>query len=131
LEDLLELALRVHVHRLEAEVFDVGLGFIDDETVDGFEAAIDIHGADQGLEGIRQGGRADTAAAGFLAFAHHEKIAEADGDGVNLEPLPRDEAGAHFCKLALGAIGKRLNRCSVNTSWRTASPRNSRRWLSK
>jgi hypothetical protein len=108
LKDLLQLALRVHVHGLEAQILDVGLGFLDDETADGFQTAIHVHGADEGLEGVCQCGGADTTAAGLLAFAHHKETAEADGNGVDLEPLAGNEAGAHFGQLAFGKVWKEI-----------------------
>ena len=108
LEDFLQFALGIHVHRLETEVFDIGLGLIDHETSDGLEAAIEVHGAHEGFEGVGEGGGADPAAAGFLALAHHEVTAEADGDGVDLETLAGDEAGAHFGQHPLRAIGEEI-----------------------
>ena len=68
------------------------LRFLKDEASDSFKVAVEIHGSDQGFEGIGESGGTRATAAGFLAFTHHEMAADADGNGVDLEAFAGDEA---------------------------------------
>ena len=90
------------------EVLNIGLSLAENELTDGLQVAVEVHGADEGFEGVGERGGADPAAAGFFTLAHHEVITQANGDGVNLEALPGYEARAHFGKLAFGKSGEAL-----------------------
>jgi len=78
LKDFLELTLRIHIHGLETQIFDVGLRFIDNEAADRLEATIEVHGPYKGLERVRERRGTHPAAARFLSFSHHQVIAEAN-----------------------------------------------------
>ncbi len=106
LEEFLEAAFGVVVGGVDLEVFEEFAGFGQDDAADGDEVAIQIHGADEGLEGIGKGAGAVAAAVGFFAAAHHEVAAEAEALGQEAEAVARDDAGADLGQVAFGKAGE-------------------------
>ena len=102
LQEFLETAFGVHVHRLVLEILDIRLGLPQDKLPHGFQIAVEKHGADQRLERVCQRGSPQTSAARLLAAAHHEVFADADRDGMHAQPLAGDQPGTHLGEVALG-----------------------------
>ena len=100
MEHFLQLAFRIVLGGFAGEGAKVVAGHAENEAADGFQIAVEIHGADQGLEGIGQSGGALASATGLLPATQHEVVAETKGRGVLFQALARDETGAEFGELS-------------------------------
>ena len=74
------------------------------EALGGFDAAVDIEGAYKRLAGIRQIGRIVASAAGALAAAQRQPVAEREAAGHALQRLAADERRVPLGKRALGLV---------------------------
>ena len=92
LEDLLELPLGIDLQRLLFESLEVVFHFLENETADCFQVAVEINRAEQGFERVAQGRIASPAAARFFAAAHQQMPAKIEAGGAHLERFARDEA---------------------------------------
>ena len=106
LEQLLEAAFWIGVGEGAFEPLEVLARFGEDDAAHGDVIAVEIHGADERLVGVGEGGGALTAAAGFLAASHHEIAAEIDIGGVHTEAFATDELGAQFGEVAFRVVGE-------------------------
>ena len=88
--------------QLAGELLD---GFADDQPADkipdGFQAAVEEEGADDGLDRIGEDGAFAAESGAVLAAAEAEVIAEADGGGHFCHVLAADQLGAHTGQFAL------------------------------
>ena len=108
LEELLQPALGVVVGRVDFEVFEKFASLGEDDPADRDEIAIEIHGSNQGLEGIGQRAGPVPTAVGFFAAAHHEIAAEGEPVGQDAQAVARNDAGADFCEVALAELREQI-----------------------
>ena len=106
LQDFLQAAFGVVVGRVDFEVFEEFAGLGQNDAADGHEIAVEIHRADERLEGIGERAGALAAAIGLLAAAHHQVAADAEALGEDVEAVAGDDAGADFGEVAFAEIGK-------------------------
>ncbi len=106
LEDFLEPSFGIVVVGVYLEVFEKFTRFGQNDTADGDKIAVEIHRADERLEGVGQRAGAVASAVGFFATAHHEVAAEVEAVGEDAESVAGDDAGADFREIAFGELGK-------------------------
>lgn len=102
LEDLLEVALGIDFHgRLLIQRIEMFAGLDKHEGLHHLQPAIEVHGANERLEGVGQGGRAPATPVVLVAAPHHQVIAEANPAGVLSERPAGDEPGAELGEVSL------------------------------
>ena len=92
LQQLLQLALGIDFQWLLFELLEVVLHFLENETADRFEIAVEVDRAEEGFEGVAQGRIALSASARLFAAAHQQMPAKIEAGRAHLEGFARDEA---------------------------------------
>ena len=92
MEQLLQLALGIDFQWLVFELFEVVFHFLENETPDGLEIAVEVNRAKERFKGIAQCGIASPATARFFAAAHQQVPAKIETGRAHLERFTRDEA---------------------------------------
>ena len=127
LQQFLEVAFRVDVDRLFRQLLEIGLRLRENEFPHRFQIAVQINRADGASNASAN---VDVRSRPPLASSPRPSKCNVRDRGV--APCIRNASRetsreTQFGQLSSASIRKLLNRYSVITSWRTASPRNSRR----
>ena len=92
LQQLLQLALGIDFQWLLFELLEFVFHFLENETPDGLEIAVEVNRANERFKGVAQRGIASPATARFFAAAHQQVPAKIEAGRVHLERFTRDEA---------------------------------------
>ena len=106
LEELLQPAFWVVVGGVDLQAFEEFARFRQDDAADGYEVTVEIHGADERLEGVGQGAGAFASSVCLLAAAHHQVASDAEALGEDAEAVAGDDAGTDFGQVAFAEVGK-------------------------
>ena len=86
------MSFRIDLQWIFLELLEVVIHFLENETPDGLEIAIEVDRAKERFKSVAQSGIALPSAARFFAAAHQEVAAKIEAGGVHFERFPRDEA---------------------------------------
>jgi len=102
LEQLLKLALRIDVYWCFRQLLEITASLRQNEFLRWFETAVEVDGADERFERVRQCGRSSPATTAFFAASHQNVASQVQCGSMRSQCFARNQPGAEFRQLTFG-----------------------------